>query len=72
MKPNPGLMLFAAMAAMGGIDSGERGSRGYAGQPAIVERVTMSMISTRHKPRGPQTATGCLKTKRSMRLLSIV
>lgn len=29
MKPNHGLMLFAAMAAIGGIDHGEAGSRGY-------------------------------------------
>jgi hypothetical protein len=34
MKPNPGLMLFAAMAAIGSVDSGERGSRGYRPQAA--------------------------------------
>ena len=34
MKRDPGLMLFAAMAAIGGMDSGERGSRGYRPQSA--------------------------------------
>jgi hypothetical protein len=32
MKRDPGLMLFAAMAAMGALDSGERASRGYRPQ----------------------------------------
>lgn len=34
MKPHNGLILFSAMAALGGIDSGERGSRGYRPQSA--------------------------------------
>ena len=34
MKPYNGLILFSAMAALGGIDSGERGSRGYRPQSA--------------------------------------
>jgi hypothetical protein len=29
MNRDPGLMLFAAMAAIGGMDSGTRGGRGY-------------------------------------------
>jgi len=32
MKPYNGLILFSAMAALGGMDSGERGSRGYRPQ----------------------------------------
>lgn len=34
MKRDPGLMLFAAMAAIGGFESGEAGSRGYHRRPA--------------------------------------
>lgn len=34
MKRDPGLMLFAAMAAIGGMDSGERGSCGYRSRSA--------------------------------------
>jgi hypothetical protein len=34
VKHDPGLMLFAAMAAIGGMDSCERGSRGYRPQSA--------------------------------------
>ena len=34
MKRDPGLMLFAAMAAIGGFESGEAGSRGYRPQSA--------------------------------------